>query len=76
MAWTPSKPALEVLRKLDREGACPTTTITTGRYVAGSVVAGLERRGLVKAIAPTAGCPERMYGITNMGRQVLREASS
>ncbi len=68
--------AINVLRKLDRDGACPTTTSTMGRYVAGTVVAGLERRGLVQSIAPTSGCPERMYGITNAGRQALREAKS
>lgn len=67
-----TKPQLEVLDKLDREGACPTTTSTMGRYVNGTTVAALERRGLVRAISATAGCPERMYGITNEGRKARR----
>ncbi len=50
-----SKPALDVLRKLDREGACPTTTSTMGRYVAGTVVAVWSGQSRQRQDA-TSGC--------------------
>jgi hypothetical protein len=50
-----TKPQLEVLRKLDRDGVCQTTTSTYGVYVAGTVAAALVRRGLGKRIDPSHG---------------------
>lgn len=66
----------EVLDRMDREGACPTSKHSWGRYVSGATVAALERRGLVQAMPPTPGCPERMYGITNAGRAARKENDS
>jgi hypothetical protein len=69
-----SKPQITVLRKLDRDGVCPTTTSTTGMYVAGTVAAALVRRKLAKHVARRWGNVVIGFdvGITNEGRQALR----
>lgn len=66
-----SKSARDVLRKLETEGACPTSKSTHHRYVSGACVASLLRKGLVQRL-PRGDGDEDYYEITNAGLQALK----
>lgn len=66
-----SKPQIEVLTKLSRDGACATAISTWGRYVCGTATAALERRGFVRLMGYRDGA---LYQITEAGRLALERA--